>query len=150
MLSSDFQARIASVQWGDYQTAYGNATIVSGQLMRLGSSDLHTALNACNELWLGLCHQHAYVSSAALPACPFMLEVFDVAEDSLRVELLDIFLGFVTCTHPKFALFDWQNELHAMMRNEVPRFRELCNHPNSDIVEIAELILESFETSQQL
>ncbi len=144
MIAPDFRSRVTSVSWSEYETAYGNASVVSDQLLRLASSDHEAAIATTHELWCGLCHQHAYVSSAALPACPFLLEVFDATNDLIRVELLDIFLGFVSCTHPKHATVDWQRQLHATMLDELPRFREHTKHTNSDIVAFAELILESF------
>ena len=147
MLASDFVDRVAAVKWQDYETAYGNAAVVERQLRNLVSSDHDTAMTATHDLWCGLCHQHAYVSSAALPACPLLLEVFDATTDLIRVELMDIFLGFVSCTHPQHTTLDWQYELHALMTAELPRFRELANHSNSDIVDFAELILESFDAA---
>ena len=77
MLASDFVDRVAAVKWQDYETAYGNAAVVERQLRNLVSSDHDTAMTATHDLWCGLCHQHAYVSSAALPACPLLLEVFN-------------------------------------------------------------------------
>ncbi len=63
-------------------------------LLDLASSDHDAAMKATHALWCGLCHQHAYISSAALPAYPFILEVLDSANDDLAVEILDILLGF--------------------------------------------------------
>ena len=144
MLASDFFDRVASVRWSNYQTAYGNAAVVASELRRLASPDHDTAIAATHDLWCGLCHQHAYVSSAALPACPFLLEVFDATNDFIRAELLDIFLGFVSCTLPQHAEQDWQRQLYGLMCDEIPRFNSLLDHADSEIVDYAELILKSF------
>ena len=147
MLASDFLDRVAAVKWRDYETAYGDASVVERQLRNLVLSDHGAAMAATHDLWCGLCHQHAYVSSAALPACPLLLEVFDATTDLIRVELMDIFLGFVSCTNSQHATLDWQRELHALMTAELPRFQKLVDHPNSDIVDFAELILESIDAA---
>ena len=71
---------IDEIDWSQYETAYGNAAqdiphfqagktpSVPRSLWDLFSGDRERAIRATGDLWAGLCHQHAYVSSAALPA----------------------------------------------------------------------------------
>ena len=89
----DWDQRVAKIDWSQYHTAYGVATDVPGQLRRLRSKDEMEAMGASHDLWCGLCHQHVQIGSAALPALPFLLEVFATASDKLRVEIMDILLG---------------------------------------------------------
>ena len=145
MIVPDFLKRIAAVNWREYETAYGDATPVEHQLSNLISSDHRAAMSATHDLWCGLCHQHAYVSSAALPACPFLIEVFHSTNDLIRVELMDIFVGFVSCTHPQHTTVHWKLELHALMAAQQPLFQRLLDHSNSDIADFAKVILESLE-----
>lgn len=97
------------IPWANYQTAYGSAAgdhvfggerwgNIGEQLRALASPDRATAMAASHHLWCCLCHQHAYVSSAAEPALPFILAVLDHADDELAIEIDDILRGFATCS----------------------------------------------------
>lgn len=70
-----FEERLRAVVWADYGTAYGPAIKVPDQPGRLAGPNEGAALAASHDLCCGLCHQHAYISSAAVPALPFILEV---------------------------------------------------------------------------
>ncbi len=143
---TEFAKRVRSVRWRDYDTAYGNAIVVADQIVRLNSADLETAKNAANELWGGLCHQLAYVSSAALPAAPFFLEVLGSAKEDLVVEIMDIFLGFANCSHPRLSTAEneqWMAELRQLLIQELPRWQELKLHRNEEIRDVAGLVIES-------
>ena len=97
---------IDEIDWSQYETAYGNAAqdiphfqagktpSVPRSLWDLFSGDRERAIRATGDLWAGLCHQHAYISSAALPAYDFLMIALRELDDELKVELLDIFLGF--------------------------------------------------------
>jgi hypothetical protein len=104
MERDNFEERLKRVDWSKYETAYGSASgtnewgSVGEQLLNLASQDDEKAMKATHHLWCGLCHQHAFVSSAALPALPFILEVLDSANESLALEILDILLGFAACS----------------------------------------------------
>ena len=69
------------------------ATKVPDQLRRLLATDREVALEASHELWSGLCHQHAYVSSAALPALPLLVGALETADERVADEILDILYG---------------------------------------------------------
>lgn len=135
---------IHAINWSDYTTAYGSAAGVPQDLIELflGGS---RSLKAASRLWADLCHQHAYVSSAALPAFEFILLALESASESLQIELLDILLGFANCTLPghQADAQDWKLKLHEKMLENVPRIRPFASAKNQDVREFAELILES-------
>jgi hypothetical protein len=135
--------RLDSIDWARYDTAYGPAIKVPGQLLRLASGG-EEAMTASHDLWCGLCHGHAYVSSAALPALPFILDVLSRTDEALTVEILDILLGFATCTRPEAdpEAPPWVGELRRCVGELLPRLRELAGHPHEDISGLAQLIIE--------
>jgi len=142
MANGDFQQRVDAIDWAQFHTAYGVATSVPLQLARVAGQSHDDAMEASHELWCGLCHQHAYVSSAALPACRFLFEVFDSAGRDLRVELLDIFRGFAVCTRPDHDPADWALELRAIMWRRLSMFKDLCQHDDEEISGFCEDIVE--------
>ena len=145
----DYAKRVNEVDWSKYQTAYGRADDVPGELLRLASTDHSIAMSSTHKLWCGLCHQHAYISDAALPALPFILEVLDNANDKLAVELLDILTGFAICSTlgPKESSPNqWERLLRGRLRDELPRFIALTTHANEEIAGFAERIVENLIT----
>ena len=122
-----FTNRLNAIDWGSYRTAYGKAVNVASQLLTLVSGEDEASLDASHELWCGLCHQRAYVSSASVPAFPFLLEALHHCGTTLRTELLDIFAGFVECTNParSDANGDFQRQLRSLLMAELPYFRTL-------------------------
>lgn len=136
------QQEIQEIDWGQYQTAYGVATDVPGQLMRLFSSDQEEAMQASHELWCGLCHQHVFISSAALPTWPFLVKAFSLADNKLTIELLDIVSGLALCTEGD-DLLDWQRELRHAMIAESVLFITLIKHPHEEISAWAQSICKS-------
>ena len=146
--------RLHAIDWSLYNTAYGSALNVPDQLQRLlrGGKE---AIAASHDLWCGLCHQHAFVSSAALPALPFILEALGWADEALTVEILDILLGFASCTRPGFADgfaegFPWVDELRLRVAEYLPRLRELSGHANVEIADFAQLIIEDLDAGECL
>ena len=101
-LMKDIEQRINDIDWLQYQTAYGPAEATPGLLYTLASDDLNAALSASHDLWCSLCHQHAYLSSAALPSYPILFQILQQAKDELKIEILDILYGFTKCSHPDF------------------------------------------------
>jgi len=93
--SDHWSQQIHGIDWSKYHTSYGAATDVPGQLERLRSADEQAASSAAHELCCGLCRQHVQIASAALP---FLLGVFATAGDRLKVETLDLLLGFAFTT----------------------------------------------------
>jgi hypothetical protein len=152
-----FSERLKMIPWADFETAYGLAVSVPDQLRRLADADERTALAASHGLWCGLCHQHAYVSSAALPALPFILEILDRAGEQLTIEILDILMGFTVCTSPRAPCtgpgFDrshlgWVAQLRAGVAAERPRLEQLAAHSNAEIAHLARKVLNELETPQ--
>ena len=142
-----------SVDWSQYETAYGNAAqdiphfqcgqtpSVSRSLGELFSGDRERAMRAASDLWAGLCHQHAYISSAALPACDFLMIALRELDDGLKVELLDIFLGFAVCTG-RSAETDWERQLRDKLTSHLPVFAGLVSSENEDISYFSGRIVE--------
>lgn len=143
--------QLALVPWEQFKTAYGLAFKVPQQIRRLAGTDQKEALAASHDLWCGLCHQHANVSSAALPALPFLLEVLDHADEQLTIEILDILLGFAVCTRPgrentgTEPIADWVQELRAGVIAERPRLQQLAKHPNPDLADFAQAIMDAID-----
>lgn len=161
-MDSSYEQRVRGIDWAPYRTAYGSASkrlvfvrkdgrgpednwgSVADQLVRLASRDPAEAQTASHQLWCSLCHQHAYVSSAARPAFPFLLEVLDSACESLQVEILDIVVGIASCclTGRLDPDGEWAKELEVDIRSAVPRFRALAAHPNEEIADWANKYLQ--------
>ena len=144
---------IDEIDWSQYETAYGNAAqdiphfqvgktpSVPSSLWALFSGDRGRAMQAASDLWAGLCHQHAYISSAALPAYDFLMIALREADDKLKVELLDIFLGFAACTG-RSAETDWEKQLREKLEADLPVFAGLVSSENEDISYFSERIVE--------
>jgi hypothetical protein len=125
------QQELQKVNWSSFQTAYGVALDVPEKIMQLFSSDHAKAMHASHELWCGLCHQYSGVSSAALPAFPFLLKGLNCFDDELKIELLDILCGFAICTQDN--PYDYSVLLRQTLLTELPRFQALTHHDNAEI-----------------
>lgn len=108
------------------------------------------AMAASHELWCSLCHQHAYVSNAALPALPYLLAAFNAAGEELRIEILDIFAGFAICTSTSAMNTDWMNELRRQLRSQAPMFQRLAVSSNEEIASFSERIVEALGLSRPI
>lgn len=140
--------RMQAVPWEAHQTAYGPAIAVPGQLLRLAGQDEKTALAASHDLWCSLC-QHVYAAPAAVPALPFILEVLSTASEKLTIAILDILLGFVSCTLPdESARPAWLAELRIGVASERPRLELLSTHANSELAELACDLLKELDSPQ--
>lgn len=137
------ESRVNNISWHKYSTAYGPATSVPPQLIRLASDNLDDAKTASHELWCGLCHQHAYLSSAAMPALPFLLEILERSDDIISIEILDILLGFARCSSIQNDRNpDWLIKINSELCSELSRFTQLTLSSNQDISYFAtEIIL---------
>jgi len=130
----DFDSRLEAVDWARHETAYGAATAVPNRLRRLRSPDRKTALRASHDLWCGLCHQHAFASSAALPALPFLIGVLESAGDELAAEILDILKGFAVCSAPDVAADTaWLGRLRADLLRHESLFAGLQASANEEV-----------------
>jgi hypothetical protein len=131
-MSDTIQPELRKIDWSQFETAYGQAIKVPDQLQRLFSTNHGVAMQASHELWCGLCHQHAYVSSAAQPALPFILQALAIADNKLKVEILDILVGFAVCT-ARTDVEGWKQQLRKELATELPRFEALTRHPDEDV-----------------
>ena len=145
-MRSDFEQRLHQINWAAYETAYGQANNIPMELARLAGDDHDAAMDASHQLWCGLCHQHAYISSAALPAYPFIVEVLDTANDELAVEILDILTGFAfrsTRGPDGSSPVEWECNLRKQLRDQLPQFQALAKHHNVDVADFAKKIVEN-------
>lgn len=140
----DYEARVRAVDWDEYETAYGSGGPVANDLIALSRPDRKAALDATHHLWCSLCHQHAYVSSAAWPALPFLMEILDHSDDALTIELLDILLGFAVCTEQDEGI-EWKKKIRTRLAMELPRFETLMTHQDETISSFAESIINSLQ-----
>lgn len=140
-----FRERLNGIPWSRYRTAYGSSLGVPHRLFRFRFSGRRRAAKAGHELWCGLCHQHAYVSSAALPALPFILEVLDRPEPVLVTEALDILRGFALCTEPGPATEDWHRNLRREVEAQLPRICTFAASEHPDVAEEANALLIQWE-----
>ena len=153
---------IAAVDWSCYETVYGNAAQdipyyvdigdgrgyipkVACSLQDLLAEDQMTALRASHDLWCGLCHQHAQVASAALPAFTILFEALQNVRDNVKVEILDIFYGFAVCTAGETSLVPWTGQLRAELKAHLADFQTLALHADEDIAAFAQNIVEELE-----
>jgi len=143
----DYSSRVDSIDWNSYETAYGKATKVPHQLIKLASDNHKMAMQASHELWCGLCHQHAYISSAAEPAYIFLKEILEKANEELRIELLDIFAGFAECSSPNHpeGNGELQISIRTLLKKDVQLFTKLRQLEGED--GFAEFIVEELESN---
>ena len=160
MLKEKVRKLVEEVDWSAWETAYGRADqeipyyVQTGDgrgympkaaqsLLDLFSEDKEKALQAAHDLWCGLCHQHSYVSSAALPAYDILMLALCSLNDEMKVELLDIFAGFAACTSEKdLHTGGWRGELRERLETDRPVFQQLSRQENEDVASFAELVLE--------
>lgn len=157
---AEIKQQMISIDWSQYETAYGNAAKdvpyqvphgdsrgfmpkVEQALLDLFAEERETALQASHDLWCELCHQHAYLSSAALPAFDFLFYALTHLGIELQVELLDIFYGFAACSSNSDAPGSWRGQLRAKLMEQKMYFQQLAGCPEEEIAAFAELIVEA-------
>ena len=123
------QKEIELVNWKGYETAYGDASKIPHELERLVSENFDEAMDASHQLWCSLCHQHAYISSAAEPAYPFLKYVLEKAEGDFLIEMLDIFAGFAECSSPRHpeGNGDFQKRVRGLLQRDADLFKKLSS-----------------------
>ncbi|PYE50006.1 hypothetical protein [Deinococcus yavapaiensis] len=150
-MTTNLQKTLNAIDWPSFDTAYGPATKIPLYLQALWATDATNRLDAAHDLWCSLCHQRAYVSSAAWPALPFLVCAFDHAaaheDHALTAELLDIFLGFAQCTTHRRGVTrpNWMTELRGGVRAERARFEALRASTTQDVADLAHAILEALD-----
>lgn len=161
MTSEELFRMISEIDWSQYETAYGNAAqdiphfqcghtpSVPSSLWALFSGDHKAAMKAASDLWAGLCHQHAFVSSAALPAYDILMAGLKELDDELKVELLDIFLGFAVCTGRFSSEAVWPRQLRKKLEADLPVFSGFLSSTNEDIAYFSESIIENLQNKEE-
>jgi len=145
--SNQLYIRIDEIIWSNYETAYGVAEKMPYFLKALFSADNTLVKDATHFLCCSLCHQHAYISSAALPAYDFLIIALKGLNDEIKIELLDIFSGFSACTtavyyeNCKHEPLKWEIDLRQKLLSDVEFFKELSLSDNDDISYFAKEIV---------
>ncbi|WP_157463964.1 hypothetical protein [Deinococcus pimensis] len=130
-----------NIAWAEYRTAYGPAHDVPIQIQALYSNDCEARLDAAHELWCALCHQRTYITDAALPALPFLLDALDQAPDHvLQIELLEILLGFARCTTRTYQLDQplWAQRLRQSLLTYGAKLKQLRANPHPEVSDLAD------------
>lgn len=142
---------IEKVTWADFHTAYGNAEkTIPYYLGNLFCADESIAMDATHQLWSSLCHQHAFISDAALPSYSILRTGLLSLNDDLKVEILDIFTGFAECTRRNIItheLLGWEKRLQQMLGQDRNVFTELALNENDTIAYFAKRICECLDDS---
>lgn len=150
----DDRTRLAGIDWSRFETAYGPARKVPGWLLDFVHANGARARRAGHQLWCSLCHQHAYVSSAALPALPWIVAVLQRTDEQLVCEALDILLGFVRCTDPgQVQQADgvapaWHRELRDGVRRVLPEVTRLLASGSPEVAEAARALVDELGPSE--
>ena len=143
---------IESVKWVDFNTSYGNAEkTIPYYLGNLFCADESIAMDATHQLWSSLCHQHAYVSDAALPSYSILRLGLLRLNDDLKVEILDIFAGFaggISRNSAFHELLSWEKQLQQMLFQDQNIFAELALNDNETMSYFAKMICESLDISK--
>jgi hypothetical protein len=148
-IPSEIAEKIEKVNWADFETAYGNAEkTIPFYLKNLFCQDTKIAMDATHQLWCSLCHQHAYISAAALPSYEILKIGLLQLDDKLKIELLDIFRGFSECTSDKYFIAikrtpqNWERELKQKLIVDIDLFKELAKHTDEEISVFAYNVIE--------
>ena len=105
-------------------------------------------------LWCSLCHQHAYITSASLPAYEFLLYALLNLDDYIKIEILDIFTGFAVCTSYQISnvsVFNkststtWIYQLREKLKNNLEIFKSFNFNTDEDISCFSKRICEYLE-----
>ncbi len=155
------QQKINIIDWSCYETAYSNRTDTpfakhienmkkfAQSFADLFSDDKTIAMQASHTLWCALCHQHAYVSSAALPAYDILYDGLQILDTDLQIELLDIFYGFSACTTDHAPPHTWQAQLRSKLKRDIQTFQQHTQHPNADISVFAQNIVSALQKPKE-
>ena len=146
-IPSEISSAIDKIEWADFETAYGNAkNTIPFYLKNLFCVDKEIAMDATHQLWCSLCHQHAFISSASLPAYEILKIGLLKLDDKLKIEILDIFQGFLDCTSEAYFSDTkqppekWELELRQRLMLDINIFSELTANENEEISHFASSI----------
>lgn len=151
----EIRHEVDKINWADFNTAYGNAKdTIPFYLKNLFCADKQVSMDATHQLWCSLCHQHAYISTAALPSYDILKIGLLTLDEKLKIELLDIFQGFSECTSDKYFAAvkqppsDWEQELKQKMILDLAIFNELTKHTDEEISAFAFKIVDDLTSAE--
>ncbi|PHM52472.1 hypothetical protein [Xenorhabdus sp. KK7.4] len=146
------KGRIKAIDWSSFNIAGGAAKSVPEHLMQLLSDDIDEAKKAIFQLDWGLCHQHISISSTALPALPFLLEMIGHTKENISIEILDLISGLSDCIKhiPDYTdpTPDYVFEIQKILISKIPRFERLSKHKNKDIAFYSSEIIKDLTQSK--
>lgn len=154
-IPADVAVMIDQVDWSGVGTAYGDAeNTVPLYLKNLFCTDESIALGATHQLWCSLCHQHAFISDAALPAYDILKVGLFRLNDNLKIEILDIFTGFASCLSNEYytvpnELCEWEKQLQAKMLLDRKIFAQLKLDENTAIAEFSKRVCDYLDDTKQ-
>lgn len=140
--------KIHEADWAELDTAYGAAEDVPDQLEALRSASDEEALRAAGKLSGGLCHQGAFVSSAALPALPFILDALEECSAGVQQELLNMLVGMADCTGPD-AVDPWEHQLGKELRRSTAPIQKLLESSSQEVRQGAEQLMALLRPQDQ-
>ncbi|WP_163827056.1 MULTISPECIES: hypothetical protein [Proteus] len=144
MSNTSLKDRVRAIDWSSSYTAYGPANDVPELLLQLTSDDHNEAKIASHKLWCGLCHQHVSMAPAGYLALPFLLEILDSVDDSIKSEVLDILWGFAKCcTEVSPNVPKYFEPVRERLISELPRFTLLSEHSDESISFYSSEIIQS-------
>lgn len=141
----ELSAEIDSIPWQEFDTAYEAPESVPLDLKLLMFGDQKQALKASHHLWCGLCHQHAYLSSAAEPAFPYLMLALRESGDLVKIDILDILLGFVRFQQPDINFT--QRILNAIVEQR-PEIEKLKDSSNEEVADFADSVCEALDETR--
>ena len=80
-------------------------------------------------------------SRPALPACDVLMLGLQELDDELKVELLDIFLGFAVCTGRFSSDALWPRQLRDKLTADLPIFAALAASEHEEVSDFAQDIV---------
>ena len=75
----------------------------------------------------------SFISSAALPAYDILFYGLQNLDDELKVEILDIIMGFAICLPKSSSNISWTGQLRAKLEKDKSCFETLTAHTNEGI-----------------
>jgi hypothetical protein len=145
---------IEKIDWLQFGTAYGNAKdTVPYYLKNIFCTDEKTALDAAHQLWCSICHQGVNMTNAALPAYEILRKALLNLNDSIKVEILDIFVTFALCTSQEYntvpnELFNWEKEIQSKLLRDRNIFETFKASDEEEIAGMAKTLCDYLDNQK--
>ena len=150
----NIKEEIKSINWKDYTTISKNSLEIPELLMALFLTDKVKVQKAIDRLWESLCHQHSFITSPALPSYKFLRYALLNLENEIKVDILDIFLGFTRCLKKSHFEslgrdpFWWELSLQKLINEDKKIFESFVLNENEDISCFSTLILNALDNNE--